>query len=281
MSDYDFILDSMCWSYSSLEAFHNCKYGFFLNYIDRVKNSSGAFSEYGSLCHKLLENYLKGNLLSFELADKFEANYKDKVSDTFPPIRGNERLYDRYYDAGYAYFSDTDKIEQLTNNNTILGIEDKHYFYIDKYKFVGILDVEAKNNNGEFEIIDHKTKSRLDKKRLTKKHNKEDWLQLTDERYVPRDLFNQQYLYCIPFKEQFGEYPTYLNLNMLRIGDWYKIKFNKEDFDKAVQWALDTLHDIYNETEWAATCKENQFFCDFLCSQANFCKYCSKYIGEK
>ena len=56
---------------------------------------SGAFAEFGSLTHKLMELYLKGNLLSFELADEYTNRYATEVSDSFPPSK--VRLYDKYY----------------------------------------------------------------------------------------------------------------------------------------------------------------------------------------
>jgi hypothetical protein len=275
----EFILDNIIWSYSSLESFHNCKHGFYLNYIEKRENLSGAFSEYGSFGHKLLEMYFKGELFSFELADEFKNKYSENVSDTFPPSRGTTQMYDSYFEKGLAYFSDTDKLESLLEEYEILGIEDKCYFKIDNYNFTGVLDVEARMKNKEFIIIDHKSKSSQEKKRFTKKDNPNDWIQMVDGRYIPRSLMNQQYLYCIPFKEKFETYPKYLSFNMFRIQDWYTVEFNKEDLEKAKLWATNTITDIYNEEEWKPTTEENQFFCDFLCGCSTSCKYCSKFLG--
>lgn len=278
MSDYDFILDDFLWSFSSLESFHNCKYGWFLNYINRTKSRSSAFSDYGSWCHKLLEEYLKGEKFDFELEDAFKNGYSNKVVNQFPPVRGT-KLYDKYYEQGCKYFSSITQLEKLSSNK-ILGVEHKHIFYIDKYKFTGVLDVEGQDKNGNYIIVDHKSKSKQDVIKPKRKENPDDFIKLTDGRLVPRHLFTQQYLYCIPFKEQYGEYPKYLNLNMFRISDWYQIEFNEKDFERAIQWALETIHDIYNETEWKPTCTGSDFFCDWLCSFCENCKYCDKYLGD-
>jgi hypothetical protein len=275
----EFLLDNIVWSYSSLSSYgENCKYGFYLNYIEKKENISGAFSEYGSFGHKLLEQYLKNELFSFELADEYSNKYSENVSDTFPPSRGEVKMYDSYYEKGLNYFSDTDSLEKLLDDYQILAVEDKCYFKIDKYNFVGILDVEAKTKNNEYIIIDHKSKSSLDKKRLPKKGNPDDYIKMVDGRYIPRSLINQQYLYCIPFYEKYKSYPKYLAFNMFRIQDWYTVEFNQSDFDKAKQWAINTINDIYNEIQWKPTSSENEFFCKYLCGCATSCKYCEKYI---
>ncbi len=278
----EFILDNKLWSYSCLESFENCRYYWYLNYIVLKRSEeSGCFAEFGSLGHSLLEAYLKGKLFSFELADKFTEEYKEQVSDTFPPVRG-ERLYDKYYDQGLEYFANTDRVEKLTDTYEILGVEDDNKFQIGNYKFTGKLDAECKNiKTGELELLDHKSKSAQHKKRLMKKTDHSEWLQLEDGRYVPRKLFHQQYLYCIPFKNKFGEYPKYLNLNMFRINDWYKLKFNEKDFEIAKQWAIDIIKEIYNECEWKPTKDGTDFFCQYLCSGSPFCKYSPNYVGER
>ena len=57
--ELDFILDTMTWSFSRLNAFYNCAYEFYLHYIECNKSENGFFGEYGSLIHKILEKYEK------------------------------------------------------------------------------------------------------------------------------------------------------------------------------------------------------------------------------
>lgn len=45
------------WSFSKLSAFETCPMGFKLQYLDRVPSDGNAFSDYGTLCHKLLEEW--------------------------------------------------------------------------------------------------------------------------------------------------------------------------------------------------------------------------------
>ena len=63
--ELDFILDTMTWSFSRLNAFYNCAYEFYLHYIECNKSENGFFGEYGSLIHKILEKYEKGELSLF------------------------------------------------------------------------------------------------------------------------------------------------------------------------------------------------------------------------
>lgn len=45
------------WSFSKLSAFETCPMGFRLQYLDRVPSEGNAFSDYGTFCHKLLEEW--------------------------------------------------------------------------------------------------------------------------------------------------------------------------------------------------------------------------------
>lgn len=278
MSEYSFILDEMLWSFSSIDTYENCPYNFYLNYIEKHKQKRNSFSDYGSFCHKLLEDYFKGNLLSFELYDKFNDEYMEKVLDAFPPIRGGGRLYDSYYESGKEYFYNTDNLDKITDTYDILGVEHRHKFKIDKYNFTGILDLELKNKKGWYEIGDHKSKGKQTKTRLSKKDNPNDWTQLTDGRYIPFHLIKQLYIYSKPFYETYKEYPKYLNLNMFRIGDWYTVEFNEKDYIRSLNWAKDTINKIYNDNDWKTNKKQSDYFCRNICGAAEFCKYNEKYI---
>lgn len=273
MNNYDFILDEMTWSYSRLSEFINCPKAFYLNYIQKKEGIDNAFGQYGSFIHKLHEDYLNGDLFLFELSDHYKDNFTSKVTAYFPPMKNRQSMAEIYYNKGLEYFDTF----QGFNHREILDIEQKFNFKINKYNFVGIIDLITKNKNNEYEIIDHKTTGKKHTTRLSNKLKQNGYISLINEtkKYVPFELFVQQYIYCIPFKNKYGFYPNYLSLNMCNINDLYTIEFNKDDFDKSIQWCINTIENIYKETVFNEN--NNQFYCDFICGQGLNCKYSSKY----
>ncbi len=53
--------------------------------MDCNKSENGFFGEYGSLIHKILEKYEKGELSLFELNDYYEEHFSDGVPHDAPP----------------------------------------------------------------------------------------------------------------------------------------------------------------------------------------------------
>lgn len=275
MSDYDFILDEMLWSYSRLETFEKCPKCFFLTYILKKQQIEGAFGQYGSFGHELLEKYFKEELMCFELEDKFINEYTSKITAYFPPIRNGD-LSVKYFEQGKEYFNNFNGIDDCYE---ILGVEAKYNYKISNYNFTGIIDLELKHKDGWLEILDHKSKSKQDKTRLSKKDNKTDYIQLIDNRYIPFSLAIQLYLYCVPFKEKYGEYPRYFDFNMFRIQDWYKFEFNMDDFNKSINWVNTIINNIYNESKWLKGKDLDNFWCDFVCGTNCYCENSNKFMG--
>lgn len=66
------IPDGMKWSFSKLEAFHHCGMMFKLVYLDHAEKEGNGFSDYGTFCHKLLEEWAKGQIPDFALAEEYQ-----------------------------------------------------------------------------------------------------------------------------------------------------------------------------------------------------------------
>lgn len=75
-------------SYSELSTFHNCKYEYYLSYIQEwidedgklrhgKKGKDNVYSRLGSIVHDALEDYIKGKCTRQEMIDKFEFIYQD------------------------------------------------------------------------------------------------------------------------------------------------------------------------------------------------------------
>ena len=128
---------------------------FKLQYIDKVPQEQNSFAEYGTHCHSLLERWAKGELMSFELADTYEAEYDEAVKHYFPPFP--KGMAGQYYDEGLKYFQSFDG---FGDDMEILSVEDKFELDIRGNRFVGIADLVLRDKNmGGITVIDHKSKS--------------------------------------------------------------------------------------------------------------------------
>lgn len=259
----------MTFSFSRIETFVRCPLCFYLQYIKCLDSISGSFGQFGNISHSLLERYAKGELAEYELSREYKNTYEEIVTDPFPPNKYVD-LGERYYNQGLEFFNNFEGFGDIE----VLGVEQEYRFKIDKYNFVGLIDLETPDS-----IIDHKTKGSQHLNRLTKKHNKEDYITMVDGRYIHKDNFRQLYIYSIPYKEKYGKYPKYLILNMIRVNDWYCIEFNEAHFEEAKQWTIKQIEAIYNATEFLKGDEVSEFWCNWVCSQRFNCVHSERYVG--
>ena len=267
-NELDFLLDTMTWSFSRLNSFYNCRYEWKLRYIDCNKSENGFFGEYGSLIHKILEKYEKGELSLFELNDYYEEHFSESVPHDAPPNKYVD-IKQSYYEKGLDYFNnidlDLDKYE-------ILGVEKEVRFQIAGKDFVGYIDLLLKEKEtGKIIILDHKSASIK-----TLKNGK---VSKSDQEHV-REFIRQLCLYAIPIIEEYGHVDE-LWWNLFKDRNWLKMPFKKEDYDEAIQWAKDTLALIENEREWLPN-NSSSYYCSYLCGQRNHaCEYKPQPISNK
>ena len=267
-NELDFLLDTMTWSFSRLNSFYNCPYEWKLRYIDCNKSENGFFGEYGSLIHKILEKYEKGELSLFELNDYYEEHFSENVPHDAPPNKYVD-IKQSYYEKGIDYFNnidlDLDKYE-------VLGVEKEVRFQIAGKDFVGYIDLLLKEKEtGKIIILDHKSASIK-----TLKNGK---VSKSDQEHV-REFIRQLCLYAIPIIEEYGHVDE-LWWNLFKDRNWLKMPFKKEDYDEAIQWAKDTLALIENEREWLPN-NSSSYYCSYLCGQRNHaCEYKPQPISNK
>jgi len=107
-----------------------------------------------------------------------------------------------------------------------------------------------------------------------------DYIETVDGRFLHKELIRQLYLYCIPLYAKYKKFPTYLNLNMFRVNDWYRWKFNEADYEETKQWAVDIINRIYKTEKFLkGDLKENDYFCENICGVSGFCQNSTKFLG--
>ena len=250
----------MVWSFSRLNTYHTCPKMFKKQYLDHYQPQlENAFAQWGSLCHKCLERFYKGELMVFELLDAYEDEYEQAVTEHFPP-NAYKDLDESYRLAGEEFFSN---IQNLPPNLKVLGVEQNFRTEFGGFPFVGYIDLILQDvHTGDIIIEDHKSKAMI-----------KDDAEL--EHYAI-----QMYLYSKYIFETYKVWPKKLIFNMFRVGKTVEIEFKPEDYDKAVKWMLDTIAMIYQDEKFFDKIKLDyakrgkklkeyryaDFFCSWLCN---------------
>lgn len=239
------------YSYSKLATFEQCKYQYWLTYIKKIKGESNAFSEFGSFVHFLCEQYEKGHLAVYELADKYLEDYFNTIQHEFPPNKYVD-LGEKYYQDGLNFLYDFEGLDDYK----ILGAEDEFTEEIDdpegKFRIKGFVDLEYEDPNGLLVVHDWKSMSKFKSK--------------AEQEHKARQL----YMYALRIYRKFGRYPDLLRFYLFRKQKSVDIKFNMDDYNKAWDWVHKTVSDIRHCSEFPAS--YDKFFCDNLCDFRNVCE---------
>lgn len=263
MSEYNedaFIIGTMTESFSRLNSFENgCHYEWKRHYIECEPAKQNFYGAGGGFAHKVLELYAKGELDIFDVSQYFEDHFVEWVPYDAPPNKYKDIKQD-YFDKILDYF---DNIDLPIDKYKVCDVEKELHFNIDKYPFIGFIDLFLQDpGDGRFILCDHKSST------IKKKKNGEVSKADADHFLAFK---RQQYLYCKPIIEEYGEgCIKELWWNMFKDHDWIKIPFDQKEYQEALDWALDVIHRIETETEWAPN--PEFFYCHYLCGM-EFCEY--------
>lgn len=239
---YTLLVDDMRWSFSRVNSFYDgCRWCWYKTYIEKVRGEGGAFSEYGSFMHSIMEKFDKNELLPWEIVSYYEENYKDNVSE-FPKL-GKTDLNMIYYDQGLDYLN---KYEPDPNWE-VVAVEKEINTKIGQYEFIGYIDKLIRDKtDGKLIVLDYKSKNKFKSAEEQKKYAR------------------QLYLYSKDVYETYGEYPKMLMFDMFRAGIKVPIIFKQNGYEEAQEWFVNTIDDIYNCREFPVT--EDKFFREELCN---------------
>ena len=217
-------------------------------------------AQFGSLIHKILEMYLKGELTLFDLSIYYEEHFDQEVTEPFPYNKYVD-LRESYYQKGLGYL---DNINLILDDYEILGVEKEVRFELGGRDFVGYIDLLLRNKKtSEITILDHKSASL----KILKNGN----VSKTDAAHF-QEFKRQLYLYSIPVIKEYGSV-SYLKWNLFKEQKFLEIPWNQEEYQEAIKWAEDTLKAIENEKDWLPN-TSNLFYCRYLCGQRmNACEY--------
>ena len=260
MIDYDVegSIDLMLFSYSRLSSFYNCKHEWYLHYIEGRQGLDNFFSQFGSYMHKILEKYEKGELDFFDLVDYYTEHFSEEIYFDAPPNNYVD-IKDSYYKKGLDYLENIDLVLEKYN---VLGIEKKVEFELGGFPFVGFIDLLLEDKETkEITILDHKSASI----KFLKNGN----VAKGDKEHV-EDFKRQLYLYSIPVLEEYGRV-NFLEWNLFKDRNHYRIPWNGTEFESAKEWALSTIDLQKSERDWEP--KQDLFYCKYLCGMREECEY--------
>lgn len=256
MEDYSFIVDNMQWSFSRLESFNQCKYGWKKHYIDCEEGENNAFASYGTLCHNILERYARGDADAFDLADEYNDRFDVEIPEQFPPNKYVD-MRESYYNKGLDYFENiTDRINQFE----ILGVEKRVDFECGGKPFVGYIDLLLKKDD-EVYIVDHKSASVS-----FKKNGEPNKASLDKVETYKRQL----YLYSKALIDA-GIKVDWLVWNFFNTQSVYKIPWREDEYLATIEWAENLLKEIDEEEEWEPT--KDFYYCHYICDYRKSCMY--------
>lgn len=154
--------EEIVYSFSRLQAFHNCQMGYYLTYIKRYRDDdNNIYGELGGVVHKLEEDLLNKKITKEEALAIFE----EKVEDCL--IVGmefaTENSGEKYVESIRRYFQEYEPFN-LEDCET----EKEFLIDIDGIKIRGFIDLYYKDKEGYIHVVDHKTSSKYSKKDLPK-----------------------------------------------------------------------------------------------------------------
>jgi len=253
-NSYDFILDNIVYSYSSVNSYETCPHGFFLTYIEAEERGSNFYSEFGLLVHDILEKYFLCELDEKDLTNYFIEHYNEYVKSFPPPYPKN--LGESYYEDGISFF---DNFTFDRENFEVVFTEEKIESIQQDIKLVVKPDLLLKEKStGKYILVDYKT-SKL-------KGSKYDFKKL--EGYK-RQLNLYAYFTWIEKEIKTDE----IWIFFIRNNDIMKMEINHDDIIETIEWFTSTIGKIKDDEQWVAnTDKSNSYFCSNLCGVRMSCE---------
>lgn len=238
-------------SFSRLKCFEQCPYQYYLSYIVEEPKEDNALAEYGSMCHKLLEEYLNGKWELYELPTQYSKRFFKEIKNPFPRIFGRN-LAPKYFDGGLDFFN---QFEGLSAK-TILGVEENFNvkIYLDDKPFVfnGFIDALYIDENDKLVVHDWKSKSSFKNKKELAEYQK------------------QLYLYSFYVYEKYKRFPDILRLYCFREQKAYDCDFSVHWYVETMQWMCNIVRQV-RDCEIFEQNRSSDFYCGELCSFRHAC----------
>ena len=256
---YKPLIQDFTWSYSRISSYYNCKWKFFLRYIRESKEREQFYSSYGKFMHQLIERFYKKELTKSEMLMEFLLGYKDNVVGTKPPNVSGAA----YIEKGVQYLRAFEPFPY-----EMVDVEKEVNFTVEGIPFTGFIDFLGKDENGDFVIIDNKSRDLKPRSGRAKPTTKDKELD---------QMLRQLYIYAIAVKEIYGKWPVALCFNCFKNQQFIIEEFDMNKCEEATQWVVDSVHEIEENMNWDG---EYDFFtCNYICGLNHKCEIFAEEKG--
>ena len=254
---YNLISEEFTWSYTKIECFNDCPYKFFLQYFWGCKSQPKFYASYGTLMHKLLEEYYKCSIFERPLKKKllpteFLLRFTTEVQGDRPP----EQTVKKYIDCGVEYLRNF----QDFPFNTV-GVEKRVNFSLKGKPFVGAIDFLGECDGGLC-IIDNKSRDLKPRSRRSKPTLKDEELD---------SMLRQLYIYSAAVMQEYGKFPKSLCFNCFKTNTFIEEPFNIDKYNEAISWASKSIREVENAEEFYPNI--DYFYCKNICGVSDECCY--------
>lgn len=251
MNRYKEDLEKMTWSFSRIHLWENCRYAFYLKYIEGLQGMDNFWAENGKIVHSVLERYFNKSLPLDELTTTYINEYETICSEA------KKSTMDKCFEDCANFLSEFNF--DFINDYEILGVEKKCDFEIGKYKFTGYIDLLLKDREtGDITVFDHKSSQFPFKKSGGVLKNCEN----NFESYK-----HQMYLYSKQVIDEYGVYPKKITWLHFKDQKLATIDFNLGEYNETLKWATNTIKKIYQDTTFDAI--DSFMLCGRLCDFRN------------
>lgn len=258
---YSSAFSQSIWSYTRVSCFQNCKYEFYLGYIntDREKYpvEDNFYAAIGRYVHKILALIINGTIKKEDALSYYVSHYDENITAELEE-NASEKTKDLICD--YVSFLDLSWL----NGYQVLGVEEELTFELQGYRFIGYIDLLLRDiRDGRLVIVDHKSAEAPFKRNGELKKNSVDTF-ISHKR--------QMYLYSHAVKQVYGEFPKSFMWNHYKDnGKMVTIPFSNADYNAEMDWYVKTIQRIAEEKNYDHSF--NYFYCNNLCNFRSSCKY--------
>lgn len=269
----------MTYSFSRIESFNGCQYGFYLTYIKKHEGEDNVYSFLGSEIHELLEALQVGKLQKEDAIEIFTEKLDDAAMLGYEFMTPNVER--KYVDGILNYLENFKPIECEE-----YGIEKEFLIDINGIKVKGFIDFFYVNKDGKVVVVDYKSSSKFSAKELPSKTRQLILYGIALEKEgmeVEKVGFDMLKYYAKPWRgrevlKERCDMPIDEMQYQENRGYIFR-EFNDETKQEVIDYITSTVEKINeknpdNEDDWepVANC-QNDFFCKTLCGHYDICKY--------
>ena len=156
------------WSFSRISSFLNCAWEYKMKYIDKERvNTDNVYTVFGTACHDIIQDFYAKKYGYEKMAELWDKHITDWQNDPVSYQFDTEKIKNGYINNLDHYFKNCgvvnapiegkDEIEVINEKPVLIQVQSKSK---QKHIFVGYVDSEYYDYDGNLVLLDYKTSSK-------------------------------------------------------------------------------------------------------------------------